>query len=124
MKSDRGSIAPLAIGLGLFSLACMLVVYSASSLFVFQKRLTNYSESAVLYVANSGGDLEKFVEEIWKPEFDEPSIDFELIDNHQTYRVISCALWSNPLPIHLLPLQLRVCSNANARNYLMSNFGK
>lgn len=115
MIDDRGSMAPLGIGLGLLSLLTVLVVLAAGSLFVFQKRLTNFSESAVLYVASGAGTAKDFALSVWQLTAENLSVKDELLSDGRTYRVTSCADWLNPLPISILPISFSVCSHAQAR---------
>ncbi len=51
MKSERGSISPLAIGAAIFTALVVLAIYLGSSLFVIQKRLTTLAEGAALAAA-------------------------------------------------------------------------
>ena len=54
LQSDNGSIAPLATGLIVLSLGLVLAVSAATSMFILQKRLTNFSESGALFIAETG----------------------------------------------------------------------
>jgi hypothetical protein len=47
--SDRGSMAPLGIGLSLLSLMTTLVILAAGSLYLSERRLTSVAESTALY---------------------------------------------------------------------------
>lgn len=117
MKSDeRGSITPLAIGLAIISLSAILVVYAATSLFIFQKRLTNFSESAVVYLANASGDLPEFVSRIWNPGFTEQHFEHRLLGDGATHQVSTCAIWISPIPLFWLQGHVQVCANAKARS--------
>lgn len=117
MNSDeRGSITPLAIGLAVISLSAILVVYAATSLFIYQKRLTNFSESAVVYVAKSSGDLREFVARIWNPGFPEQVFDHRLLGDGATHQVSTCAIWISPIPLFWLQGNVQVCANAKARS--------
>jgi hypothetical protein len=47
--SERGSMAPLGIGLSLLSLLTTLVILAAGSLYLSERRLISVSESTALY---------------------------------------------------------------------------
>ena len=47
--SERGSMAPLGIGLSLLSLLTTLVILAAGSLYLSERRLISLSESTALY---------------------------------------------------------------------------
>ena len=47
--SERGSMAPLGIGLSLLSLMTTLVILASGSLYLSERRLTSVAESTALY---------------------------------------------------------------------------
>lgn len=55
MKSECGSITPMALAAALFSLLVVLAISLGSSMFVVQKRLTTLAEGAAL--ASAGGQM-------------------------------------------------------------------
>ena len=116
MHEDQGSMTPLAIGFALISTAAVLVCFAASTLFIMQKRLTNFSESAALYVASGQGSIEDFVSYVWNPHFTEQSFTQQNLDDDLTVKITSCAEWLNPLPMNLVPGKLKVCAHASARS--------
>jgi uncharacterized membrane protein len=61
MRDERGSIAPLAIGLLLMSLATVAVVVSATSLFVEHRRLQTLAESAAIASASRVMSVSEFL---------------------------------------------------------------
>jgi hypothetical protein len=48
-SSERGSMAPLGIGLSLLSLMTTLVILASGSLYLSERRLTSVAESTALY---------------------------------------------------------------------------
>ena len=115
MRNEQGSTTPLAIGFALMSLSAILVAFSASTLFILQKRLSNFSESAVLYTASGLGSIEDFVNQIWNPQFSGQRFSQRTLDDDLTVKVTTCADWMNPIPINLTPNTLKVCAHASAR---------
>jgi len=116
IRDESGSMTPLAIGFALISTAAILVAFAASTLFVLQKRLTNFSESAVLYVSSEKGSIDDFVSEVWNPQLAGQSFTKQTLDDELTVKITSCADWLNPIPIYLVPGKLRVCGHASARS--------
>jgi hypothetical protein len=116
IRNESGSMTPLAIGFALISTAAILVTFAASTLFIFQKRLTNFSESAVLYVTSEQGSIDDFVSEVWNPQFAGQSFTKQTLSDGITVQIISCANWLNPIPIYLVPGKLKVCGHASARS--------
>lgn len=112
---ERGSLAPLGIGLFTFTLGLMVVIVSASSLFIFQKRLTNFSESAALYIAGTGEGTEAFLDFFGPNSFTKLKIKANVAPDDQTIEVTSCAQWVSPMPFIGSLSSTEVCSRALAR---------
>jgi hypothetical protein len=113
-RNDSGSIAPLGIGLFLFIFAMMFTIVSASSMFIFQKRLTTVAEAAAVYIS-SGGESSVFNEFVTQQGFTNLRLKDELLIDGLTSEVVACALWLPPVPT-LEPLGSKeVCSHASAR---------
>lgn len=115
LGSDQGSLAPMGIGLFALTLTLMLIIIAASSLFVFQKRLTNYSESAALYIASTGKDLQGFTTAIGGDSFKSLKVTLKIADDNRTVQVNSCAVWSAPIALVDRVTQTEICSHAAAR---------
>lgn len=115
LKDESGSIAPLAIGLISFTALLMMTTISASSLFIFQKRLTTVAESAALFVASTGGESETLLALINAEQFQNLKLSDQVLTDSRTVRATACALWS---PIIVLSPEIGdrvICSNASAR---------
>ena len=113
-KNDSGSTAPLGIGIFLFLIALMFTIVSASSMFIFQKRLTTVAEAAAVYIS-SGGQSSVFNKFVTQQVFTNLRLTDELLMDGLTTEVVACSLWLPPLPT-LEPLGSKeVCSHASAR---------
>lgn len=114
--SERGSMAPLGIGLFALSLSFVLAFASAGSLFIFQKRLTNYAEMAALHVVTKDSNVWDFQDKVGSQNFTSLQLAQQLQDDDSTVRVSACAQWNAPFVTFLsLPLA-QICSNAFARS--------
>lgn len=115
VRQDSGSIAPLGIGLFLFIIAMTFSIVCASSMFIFQKRLTTIAEAASVFVS-SGGELAVFNENVVQRSFTALRITDQLLQDGLTTEVVACALWAPPVPF-LVPLSSQeICSHAAARS--------
>ena len=56
-SNERGSMAPLGIGLSILSLMTTLVILSAGSIYLSERRLTSVAESTALYVIANFQDI-------------------------------------------------------------------
>jgi Flp pilus assembly protein TadG len=114
-STETGSIAPLGIGLFLLVLSVLLTFIAASSLFIFQKRLTNISESAALFLAANDANLDTYLEQIDLSGLDSLQLRSNVLSDEKTIRVKACAIWATP-SIGVLNLsQKEICSHASAR---------
>jgi hypothetical protein len=113
VKGEKGSIAPLGIGLLSISLALIFTLVCANSLYVLKNRLTGTAEFAALAEARIGLTAAMFLHESEYPE--EYFIDEDYSSDQKTTEVTVCAIWSAPLPIVLILTDLKVCGHGAAR---------
>lgn len=122
--SERGTLAPLGIGLALISLTAILSTLSAGSVYLTERRLTSAAESVALAVlANSSGDLQEELEPLAKSYL----LTLDLRGLHQvnlaeasandllTVRIKLCSVWQPLFPNYIFSETGRVCSEALAR---------
>lgn len=115
LDCERGSIAPLGLGLFLVSATLLVTIAVASSLFTFQKRLTNLAESAALYVASTGQTAAEYLRLAGSSKFIQVrAVDRQLSDG-LTVQVMACARWDAPLDVFASFTSREICSYANAR---------
>ena len=112
--SDRGSMAPLAIGLALIALALVITVSVSSSLFIFQKRLTNLAESSALAAA-AGEAAVDFVSQVPGLGFSGLTVQQLTASDDSTVEIKVCAQWQSPIQILKLFATTLICSHAAAR---------
>ena len=96
LSNDVGSIAPLGIGLFLFSLIFSLTTVSAVSMFIFQKRLTTLAESTAIFVAGGNGEAADFVNLTGKPNFESLQLATNFAADQTTVIAKACAIWRAP----------------------------
>lgn len=114
-SNESGSMAPLGIGLFALSLAFVLMISAASSLFVFQKRLTNYAEMAAIYVLNQDAAVSDFPIRVGNQNFLDLQLVQQILEDGVTVKVTACAKWTAAvLTFGSLPAT-RICSNASSR---------
>ena len=112
---ESGSIAPLGIGFLLITATLMLTITTASSLFVFQKRLTTYAEADALYIASTGSESSDFIRLAGVNKFEGLKLTNLTSPDGRTVNVIACARWR---PFAYTPAgigETEVCSHAAAR---------
>lgn len=108
-------MAPLGIGLFLLVLSLLLTFIAASSMFIFQKRLTNIAESAALYLAANDASLETYLEQIDLSGIDSLKLRSNVLSDKKTVRVKACGVWVSP-SIGVFNLSHNeICSHASAR---------
>jgi hypothetical protein len=113
--NDRGSVAPLGIGLAMLSLAAVMVFVSASSLFVMQKRLTTMAEAAALSEVSNGTSVSEYLLGAGVTGFHDLKIAKESQADGVTVEVTLCASWQSPIRVlNLLRMQV-ICSSGAAR---------
>jgi hypothetical protein len=113
--SDRGSIAPLGIGLAIFSLTLIFVILASSSLFIFQKRLKNYSEGIALYVAETGESAQAYLDRVGAQNFQNLKVSSRFHPDGLTVQANSCARWTFPVPTLITSGSGEICAQASAR---------
>ncbi len=115
LQSDNGSIAPLAIGLVVLSVGLVLAVSAATSMFILQKRLTNFSESGALFIAETAQSKFDFLTLVGDSKFEALSTFAEVGSDSKTVHFKSCAIWRAPIAIIGQISSAQVCSHASAR---------
>ena len=113
-SGEQGSIAPLAIGLALISLATVIAVTMASTLFIFQKRLTNLAEASALAAANGEAAVD-FVAQVPGLELEGLTVQQTTATDEITIDVRVCATWQSPIQILKVFADSQICSHASAR---------
>lgn len=115
LTESTGSIAPLGIGLFLFSMVLMLVISSATSLFVFQKRLTNIAESAALFAAQTNEPAAEYLRLTGHAKSQKINITNKTLSDSVTVEVIACEIWSPMFVLFTDIASRQVCAHAAAR---------
>ena len=114
-QPDQGSIAPLGIGFAAISLTLVFVILASSSLYIFQKRLKNYSEGVALYVAATGDSAQSYLLRVGAEEFIDFKVQTSLLSDDQTVQATSCARWDFPISIWISNGSRQICAQAAAR---------
>lgn len=115
LSNDSGSMAPLGIGLFALSLTFILAISATSSLFVFQKRLTNYAEMAAIYVLSQNAAVSDFQLRVGNQNFLELDLSQQILDDGVTLKITACAKWIAPVTTYVSLPAKRICSNASSR---------
>lgn len=115
IKAERGSIAPLAIGLALLSLATILTTVAASSLFLHQKRLLTLAEAAALFASSTGEPAQNFISQLSATKLGSVSVAKEQTLDGFTIEVRLCSMWQSPFAVIGLPLSQMVCAEGRSR---------
>jgi len=113
--NERGSLAPLAIGLALLSLAAILTTVAASSLFLFQKRLLTLAEATALFAVSTGEPAQSFLTQLKTSRFGQIAVAKDQIIDGKTVEVRLCAQWVSPFAVVGLPLTQIVCAEGRSR---------
>lgn len=117
--NDRGTVAPLAIGLATISLATILTLASATSAFVFENRVQKLADSLSLRL-KSLNDISQITAQAQLQSLSSDNFAVAQISKLQmadgaTVELELCANWKNPLTVISIPTTRRVCSKAAAR---------
>ena len=115
LHHEEGSLAPLGVGMFLFSLIFSLTAVSATSMFIFQKRLTSMAESIAIYVASANGDANTFLATAGTQNLVELKVSSFLESDEVTVVANVCALWSAPVVTVVEFAKLEICTHAAAR---------
>ena len=116
LNEDRGSIAPLAVGLALISLITALMAVSAGSIFLLERRLTSLAEFAALSRIESGMEVSDFLLETQPQGFSLLKIEKDAMADGVTAEVQLCATWNAPLSGYFKFASRRVCGFGAARS--------
>ena len=123
-SSERGSLAPLGIGLAMLSLTLVLAILAAGSLYLTERRLTTVAEStAIAVLIDAQGNLAQPLAPIasrWLgSQLLRGLFQFELVEGISIdERSVRVRLCSNSKPIfenYMFSEIGRVCSEALAR---------
>jgi hypothetical protein len=115
LKPDSGSSAPLGIGLALISLATILVLASASSVFVLQRRLTSLSEFAALSQARYNLPAAEFLSQTGGNGLKSLRVADENLVDGVTVEVRICSAWQPTLLKFVVLPKFEVCGRGAAR---------
>lgn len=121
---DRGSMAPLGIGLSMLSLMTTLVVLAAGSTYLSERRLTAVAESTALYVLANSPDLQsqslprlagQFLEIHPLKGLQQVSLIDSSSPDGLTVRVRLCSLWRPIFDSYMFSEVGMICSEGLAR---------
>lgn len=119
---ERGSLAPLGIGLAIVSLTLVIVVLISGSLYLTERRLTTLAESTALAVLADSGDFQElsqlagaFLSEAQNPGLQGVHLIEASKPDSLTVRVRICSDWASPFPNYMFSDRGRVCSEGLAR---------
>lgn len=122
--TERGSLAPLGIGLAMLSLTAVLAILAAGSVYITERRLTTLAESSALAVlVEASGNLTQPLDPIAKRYLAQEATrglhQVELISasatDQRTVRVRLCATWQPIFPNYMFSEIGKVCSESLAR---------
>jgi hypothetical protein len=123
-SSERGSMAPLGIGLALLSLMTTLVILAAGSLYLSERRLSSVAESTALYALSksdviSNQSLPRFAGEFLDMHPLKGLQQVSLIEASSldgfTVRVRLCSLWRPLFDSYMFSDVGMICSEGLAR---------
>ncbi|WP_366518402.1 pilus assembly protein TadG-related protein [Rhodoluna sp.] len=114
MRSERGSITPLALGATLFTALVILAISLGSSMFVVQKRLTTLAEGAALAVAADQMTVNEFLALARNGEKYRLEVAQEKAEDGLTVQVSICT--SLALGGWFVSHPIKVCANGAARS--------
>lgn len=121
-RGESGSLAPLGIGLALLSLATVLVLLAAGSLYLSERRLTSVAESTALATlalldrgAPLGSSAKDFLAKHPLHGLNEVQIQSVSKPDSKTVRVRLCSRVLPLLPNYMFSEVGRVCSEGLAR---------
>lgn len=115
IEQERGSIAPLGVGLVIFTTALMLAVSNATSMFIFQKRLTTLAEAAAVFALTHHVPASSFMQQIGTSKFSGLKVSDSFLADGKTLQAVACALWQSPMLTIGSIGQIEICSHATAR---------
>lgn len=113
---ERGSLAPLGIGLALLSLTVVVAAASATSLFLLDRRLSTLAEFTALSVVSNGESAEDYLARSAPVGFTNLTVAADSMEDGLTEQVTLCAIWDAPIK-GMIPLPSRlICESGLARN--------
>ncbi len=121
---DRGSMAPLGIGLSMLSLMTTLVILAAGSFYLSERRLTSVAESTALYALSRSDDLSdqslpryagEFLELHSLKGLQQVSLIEARTPDGTTVRVRLCSLWRPIFDSYIFSDVGMICSEGLAR---------
>ena len=131
LNGENGSAAPLAMGLALIAVAVVLATSLASSMFLFQRRLSALADSTAISVRQDIGQptesasnraLQKLVEKrifafqtVVSSELPDLAVQSADMNDGLTLQINLCAKWQAPFEVSFLPSQALICSESAAR---------
>jgi hypothetical protein len=124
IASERGSMAPLGIGLSLLSLMTTLVILAAGSLYLSERRLTSVAESTALYALAksdviSNQSLPRYAGEFLEMHPLSGRQQVSLMEastrDGYTVRVRLCSLWRPLFDSYIFSEVGMICSEGLAR---------
>jgi hypothetical protein len=115
LGGSDGSIAPLAIGLAMMSLATVLATSCATSFFLLERRLTTVAEFAALSRVEVGMAAIDYIHESQPSGFKNLLVQSDEIADGVTSEVVICATWEAPLPSFIQLPTRQLCAKGDAR---------
>jgi hypothetical protein len=123
-SGEQGSLAPLGIGLAMVSLATVLAILAAGSLYLTERRLTSVAESAALSVlVEADGNLSQdlsvlassYLKKLPLRGPDQVSLVEASSLDMKTVRIRLCSLWRPIFENYRFSEIGKVCSEGLAR---------
>ena len=123
-SGEQGSLAPLGIGLAMVSLATVLAILAAGSLYLTERRLTSVAESAALSVlVEADGNLSQdlsvlassYLKKLPLRGPDQVSLVEASSLDMKTVRIRLCSLWRPIFENYMFSEIGKVCSEGLAR---------
>ena len=116
LAREKGTIALLGIGLAFISISTVLVLVTATSMSVLQRRLTTISEMAALSGAKYDSSAQDFIVSAGIKELQGLRVAQDLVQDGQTREVRVCALWKAPFPLPIRLPNIEICGMGSARS--------
>jgi len=123
-SSERGSLAPLGIGLALVCLATVTAVLASGSLYLTERRLTTLAEATALAVlidsdvsaaSDFSSSAKRFLDLASPPGLSEVVLIEASMADSRTVRVRLCSKWQSMFQSYIVSETGSVCSEGLAR---------
>lgn len=123
-SGERGSLAPLGIGLAMVSLTAVVAIVASGSLYLTERRLTGVAESTALSVLiETEGNLDqdlfvvasRYLGALSLNGLYEVSLVEASSSDLKTVRIRLCSVWRPIFENYIFSEKGRVCSEALAR---------